>query len=151
MARRIRESSVYCEIHQGTLRSERSRARPSAIILSGRPPSVYGRRQRPRRATRPCSASAAGVLRHWYDGRAKLMHTTSLGGKVRALDERDTGPAGSSPRKNLGISGSFKAGEKLTSWITTRPLTSLPPGFRAIGKSGQRAARLPSPIRRRRL
>ena len=43
IARRIRESSVYCEIHPGTLSLDAIRAlAPRAIILSGRPQSVYG-------------------------------------------------------------------------------------------------------------
>ena len=43
IARRIRESSVYCEIHPGTLPVEKIKAiAPQAIILSGGPQSVYG-------------------------------------------------------------------------------------------------------------
>ena len=42
IARRIRESSVYCEIHPGTLSIAQILAlAPSAIVLSGGPQSVY--------------------------------------------------------------------------------------------------------------
>src|SRR6185369_9387447 len=42
IARRVRESKVYCEIHPCTLPFEEVRAKaPSAIILSGGPSSVY--------------------------------------------------------------------------------------------------------------
>ena len=42
IARRVRECSVYCELHPGTLSLEEIRAlKPAAIILSGGPGSVY--------------------------------------------------------------------------------------------------------------
>ena len=43
IARRIRESSVYCEIHPGTLSlAAIQKLGPKAIVLSGGPQSVYG-------------------------------------------------------------------------------------------------------------
>ena len=42
IARRVRESHVYCEIQPGTIALERIREiAPKAIILSGGPQSVY--------------------------------------------------------------------------------------------------------------
>src|SRR5512135_1885174 len=42
IARRVRESKVYCEIHPCTLPFEEVRAKkPRAVILSGGPSSVY--------------------------------------------------------------------------------------------------------------
>src|SRR5690348_17858291 len=43
IARRIRESSVYCEVHRYDMPIERIRAMaPRGIVLSGGPASVYG-------------------------------------------------------------------------------------------------------------
>src|SRR4051794_30163533 len=43
IARRIRETSVYCEIHPCTISFDAIRAmNPRAIVLSGGPASVYG-------------------------------------------------------------------------------------------------------------
>jgi GMP synthase (glutamine-hydrolysing) len=133
IARRIRESSVYCEIHPGTIPVEKIRAiAPSAIILSGGPQSVYG-------ADSPKSDPALfslglPVLGICY-GEQLMAH--QLGGKVEPSDEREYGPAEVEVGENVGILASFKAGEKINVWMSHGDrLTSLPPGFRPIGKSG---------------
>jgi GMP synthase (glutamine-hydrolysing) len=133
IARRIRESSVYCEIHPGTIPVEKIRAiAPNAIILSGGPQSVYG-------ADSPKSDPALfdlglPVLGICY-GEQLMAH--QLGGKVEPSNEREYGPAELEVGENVGIFGSFKAGEKLNVWMSHGDrLTSLPPGFRPIGKSG---------------
>ena len=87
IARRIRESSVYCEIHPGTISVEKIRAiAPNAIILSGGPQSVYG-------ADSPKSDPALfelglPVLGICY-GEQLMAH--QLGGKVESSDEREYG------------------------------------------------------------
>jgi GMP synthase (glutamine-hydrolysing) len=133
IARRIRESSVYCEIHPGTIPVEKIRAiAPNAIILSGGPQSVYG-------ADSPKSDPALfglglPVLGICY-GEQLMAH--QLGGKVEPSDEREYGPAEVEVGENIGILASFKAGEKINVWMSHGDrLTSLPPGFRPIGKSG---------------
>jgi GMP synthase (glutamine-hydrolysing) len=133
IARRIRESSVYCEIHPGTLPVEKIRAiAPNAIILCGGPQSVYG-------ADSPKSDPALfdlglPVLGICY-GEQLMAH--QLGGKVESSDEREYGPAELEIGENVGIFGGFKQGEKLNVWMSHGDrLTSLPPGFRPIGKSG---------------
>jgi GMP synthase (glutamine-hydrolysing) len=133
IARRIRESSVYCEIHPGTIPVEKIKAiAPNAIILSGGPQSVYG-------ADSPKSDPALfdlglPVLGICY-GEQLMAH--QLGGKVEPSDEREYGPAELEVGENVGIFGGFKAGEKLNVWMSHGDrLTSLPPGFRSIGKSG---------------
>jgi GMP synthase (glutamine-hydrolysing) len=133
IARRIRESSVYCEIHPGTISVEKIRAiAPNAIILSGGPQSVYG-------DDSPKSDPALfdlglPVLGICY-GEQLMAH--QLGGKVEPSDEREYGPAELEIDENVGIFGGFKAGEKLNVWMSHGDrLTSLPPGFHPIGKSG---------------
>ena len=133
IARRIRESSVYCEIHPGTIPVEKIRAiAPNAIILSGGPQSVYG-------ADSPKSDPALfelglPVLGICY---GEQLMAQQLGGKVEPSSEREYGPAELEVGENVGIFGSFKAGEKLNVWMSHGDrLTVLPPGFRPIGKSG---------------
>ncbi len=133
IARRIRESSVYCEIHPGTISVDKIRAiAPNAIILSGGPQSVYG-------ADSPKSDPALfelglPVLGICY-GEQLMAH--QLGGKVEPSNEREYGPAELEVGESVGILGGFKAGEKLNVWMSHGDrLTSLPPGFRPIGKSG---------------
>ncbi len=133
IARRIRESSVYCEIHPGTIPVEKIRAiAPNAIILSGGPQSVYG-------ADSPKSDPALfelglPVLGICY-GEQLMAH--QLGGKVEPSDEREYGPAEIEVGESVGILAGFKAGEKINVWMSHGDrLTSLPPGFRPIGKSG---------------
>jgi GMP synthase (glutamine-hydrolysing) len=133
IARRIRESSVYCEIHPGTIPVEKIRAiAPNAIILSGGPQSVYG-------ADSPKSDPALfdlglPVLGICY---GEQLMAQQLGGKVEPSDEREYGPAELEIGESVGIFGVFKPGEKLNVWMSHGDrLTSLPPGFRPIGKSG---------------
>jgi GMP synthase (glutamine-hydrolysing) len=133
IARRIRESSVYCEIHPGTISIDKIRAiAPSAIILSGGPQSVYG-------ADSPKSDPALfglglPVLGICY-GEQLMAH--QLGGKVEPSNEREYGPAEVEIGEAVGILASFKAGEKINVWMSHGDrLTQLPPGFRPIGKSG---------------
>jgi GMP synthase (glutamine-hydrolysing) len=133
IARRIRESNVYCEIHPGTIPVEKIRAiAPNAIILSGGPQSVYG-------ADSPKSDPklfelGLPVLGICY---GEQLMAQQLGGKVEPSNEREYGPAEVEVGEAIGILGSFKAGEKINVWMSHGDrLTQLPPGFRPIGKSG---------------
>ncbi len=133
IARRIRESSVYCEIHPGTISVDKIRSiAPNAIILSGGPQSVYG-------ADSPKSDPklfelGLPVLGICY---GEQLMAQQLGGKVEPSDEREYGPAELEIGENIGIFGSFHAGEKINVWMSHGDrLTQLPPGFRPIGKSG---------------
>src|SRR6478752_7153269 len=133
IARRIRESSVYCEIDPGTIAVEKIRAiAPNAIILSGGPQSVYI-------SDSPKSDPALfelglPVLGICY-GEQLMAH--QLGGKVEPSDEREYGPADIEISEAIGILGSFKAGDKTNVWMSHGDrLTALPPGFRSLAKSG---------------
>ena len=125
IARRIRESSVYCEIHPGTISVEKIRAiAPNAIILSGGPQSVYG-------ADSPKSDPALFTLGLPVLGicYGEQLMAQQLGGKVEPSDEREYGPAELEVGESVGILASFKAGEKINVWMSHGDrLTSLPPG-----------------------
>jgi GMP synthase (glutamine-hydrolysing) len=133
IARRIRESSVYCEIHPGTISVDKIKSiAPSAIILSGGPQSVYGV-DSPKSDPKLFDLGLP-VLGICY-GEQLMAH--QLGGKVESSNEREYGPAELEVGEAVGIFGSFHAGEKLNVWMSHGDrLTSLPPGFRPIGKSG---------------
>src|SRR3954462_2331871 len=126
-ARRIRESSVYCEIHPGTISVEKIKAiAPNAIILSGGPQSVYG-------ADSPKSDPALfdlglPVLGICY---GEQLMALQLGGKVEPSTEREYGPAQLTVAENCGILSAFKNGEETGVWMSHGDkLTQLPTGFR---------------------
>ena len=132
IARRIRESHVYCEIHPCTIPIENIREiDPRAIVLSGGPQSVYGEGA-------PASDAALlelglPVLGICY---GEQLMALQLGGKVEASSHREYGPAKLEVDEPTGILAPFKKGEELSVWMSHGDLLSeLPPGFRAIGKS----------------
>ena len=132
IARRIRESSVYCEIHPATIGLEKIRAiAPSAIILSGGPQSVYAK---------DSPSSDPGlfelglpVLGICY-GEQLMAH--QLGGKVEPSSEREYGAAQLEICDNSGIFSSFKAGETIGVWMSHGDKITTPPrGFSVVAKS----------------
>jgi len=89
IARRVRESHVYCEIHPFNIPLEKIRAfRPKGIILSGSPSSVHD-------AGAPLSDLAIFTLPVPILGICYGMQLMSfqLGGTVEKADRREYGPA----------------------------------------------------------
>ena len=89
IARRVRESHVYCELHpHNTPQVEVLAHNPLGFILSGGPSSVY----EPNAPQIPSYILASGlpILGICY-GMQALTHT--LGGKVAAAAQREYGPA----------------------------------------------------------
>jgi GMP synthase (glutamine-hydrolysing) len=132
IARRIRESHVYCEIHPfNTPLSKIREIAPRAVILSGGPQSVYS-------ADAPKSDPALfdlglPVLGICY---GEQLMALQLGGKVAASSEREYGPAQLSIVEPLGIFAAFERNDELAVWMSHGDhLTELPPGFSAIGRS----------------
>jgi GMP synthase (glutamine-hydrolysing) len=132
IARRIRESHVYCEIQPCTIALEQvRRIAPRAIVLSGGPQSVYA-------ADSPKSDPGifelgVPVLGICY-GEQLMAH--QLGGKVEPSSEREYGPAKVAVAESVGIFAPFSAGEELGVWMSHGDrLTAAPPGFRPIGSS----------------
>jgi len=134
IARRIRQLRVYCEIHPHTLTQKQVEAlKPSAIILSGGPSSVY-------------DDGAPGlddailkmdlpILGICY-GQQTLAHR--LGGRVVASTHREYGRAQVKPQANLSPMGkrllqAFNADEPFEVWMSHGDrIEALPPGFHSI-------------------
>jgi GMP synthase (glutamine-hydrolysing) len=132
IARRVRESHVYCEIQPCTVSLERIKSiNPSAVILSGGPQSVYD-------PIAPKSDPGifdlgVPVLGICY---GEQLMALQLGGRVEASSEREYGPASVTVRENVGVLGCFAPGEEISVWMSHGDrLTALPPGFRAIADS----------------
>lgn len=126
IARRVRESQVYCEILPGTVSIERIiGARPSALILSGGPDSVYA-------PNSPKSDPKVFELGIPVLGICYGQHLMALqcGGQVEASSEREYGPADLEVTDAVGVLGRFKTGEVTPIWMSHGDkLTRLPTGF----------------------
>ncbi len=132
IARRIRESLVYCEILPGTAPLEQIvAARPNAIILSGGPDSVYSE------DSPKCDAGLfelqIPMLGICY-GQQLMAHT--LGGTVEPGREREYGPADLLVDDTTSLLGRLEADAATKVWMSHGDrLTRLPPGFSVIGHS----------------
>jgi GMP synthase (glutamine-hydrolysing) len=129
IARRIREQSVYCEIHPYTLANDPAKIRalaPIAIVLSGGPNSVYDEGA----PTVPAGIFELGIpiLGICYGAQLTAL---VLGGKVRPADRREYGRA--TVRVLQGGEGVFrtvKAGEELNVWASHGDhVDAIPSGF----------------------
>jgi GMP synthase (glutamine-hydrolysing) len=133
IARRVRESKVYCEIQPCTLPFEELRAKsPRAIILSGGPASVY-------------EDGAPDVDARIFElgvpilGICYGMQLLSrvLGGKVERSQKREFGHAKVIVDKAEGIFHRFARRESLDVWMSHGDrVVSMPPGFETVGISG---------------
>jgi len=137
IARRVREQRVYCEIHPCTIASpeagiEKVRAlKPSAIILSGGPSSVYGKdAPQVHKALFDIGVPILGIC---Y-GLQLMAHV--LGGKVARADAREYGPATVKVDEPSGIVHRFTSGEVIDVWMSHGDrIEALPAGFRTLGTS----------------
>ncbi|HEX6349556.1 MAG TPA: glutamine-hydrolyzing GMP synthase [Candidatus Dormibacteraeota bacterium] len=131
IARRVREARVYCEVVPGTTPwSELARRQPKGLILSGGPASVYeaGAPQVDPEALR----AGIPVLGICY-GMQLIAH--HLGGEVAPATRREYGPA----LLEVQDPGGFFDGlaPELPVWMNHGDhVLRLPPGFRALGRSG---------------
>ena len=136
IARRIREQSVYCEIHPHTLALDPElkaiRAmKPLGIVLSGGPSSVY-------EEGAPMIAPslyelAVPILGICYGAQltAKL-----LGGDVRPAEKREYGRAAVRIKKAEGVLKSFTEGEELSVWASHGDhVEGVPVGFTHTAES----------------
>jgi GMP synthase (glutamine-hydrolysing) len=132
IARRIRESHVYCEIHPFNLPVAKIREMaPKAIVLSGGPASVYG--PDAPGADRALFELGVPMLGICYG--VQLMAYV-LGGKVEAAGAREYGPAEVRVDEPVGMFAGFARGDVLQVWMSHGDrITALPPGFRPIGTS----------------
>jgi GMP synthase (glutamine-hydrolysing) len=133
IARRVRESGVYCEIHPFAMPEDRIVAfEPKAIILSGGPASVH--EAGTPRAPQIVFELGVPVLGICY---GQMTMAAQLGGKVEAAEHREFG------RAFLEVTGAcdlfdglWPPGAREQVWMSHGDrITELPPGFRTVGVS----------------
>ena len=132
IARRVRESHVYCEIHPGTISLDKVKGiGAQALILSGGPDSVYD--ESSPKSDPGLFELGVPVLGICY-GEQLMAH--QLGGKVESSSHREYGPAKLEVGTPEGIFAGFRAGEKLQVWMSHGDkLTSVPEGFEVLAQS----------------
>jgi GMP synthase (glutamine-hydrolysing) len=135
IARRIREASVYCEIHPAARGTDLGFIRsfdPKGIILSGGPNSVF----EPGAPTVDPKILDLGppVLGICYG--MQLIAQLS-GGKATPAQEREYGRAELSVRKNDGLFAGFEPDSRVIVWASHGDrLETPPPHFRVTATSG---------------
>jgi GMP synthase (glutamine-hydrolysing) len=133
IARRVRESGVYCEIWPCTADPARIRAfAPRALILSGGPASVH----EPGAPRAPAGVFALGVpvLGICY---GEQLICADLGGEVAPSDHREFGRALLDVTDDCALfHGVWPKGAREPVWMSHGDrVTRLPPGFRTVGVS----------------
>ncbi len=133
IARRVRESGVYCEIWPFSADPARIRAfAPRGIILSGGPASVTEHASP--RAPEAVFDAGVPVLGICY-GQQTLC--AQLGGSVEGSDHREFGRAEIDVIEDSPLfEGVWKKGGRATVWMSHGDrVTRLPPGFRVAAAS----------------
>jgi GMP synthase (glutamine-hydrolysing) len=133
IARRLRESGVYCEIWPYNVDPERIRAfAPRAFILSGGPASVPEGGSP--RAPQMVFEAGVPVLGICY---GQMTMCAQLGGVVESSDHREFGRAFVDVRDDCALfHGVWAAGGREQVWMSHGDrVIALPPGFRAVGTS----------------
>jgi GMP synthase (glutamine-hydrolysing) len=133
IARRVRESGVYCEIQPFNLGEERLLAfAPKAVILSGGPASVTVAASP--RAPDKVFALGVPVLGICY---GEQTMCAQLGGRVAASDHREFGRAFIEVVEDCALfEGLWPKGSREQVWMSHGDrVDALPPGFRAVAVS----------------
>ena len=133
IARRIRESRVYCEIHPFNLPFEKIKAlRPEGIVLSGGPASVY--QEDAPRADRELFQLAVPVLGICYG--MGLVNITFGGEAVRA-ERREYGPAELVIDDDADLFYGFGKNDSTRVWMSHGDkMTHVPQGWHVLAHSG---------------
>jgi GMP synthase (glutamine-hydrolysing) len=133
IARRIRESKVYCEIHPFNLNLEKVRAlRPEGIILSGGPASVY--QQGAPRVDRQLFELAVPVLGICY---GMGLVNLSFGGEAARAERREYGPAELIIDDDADLFYGFAKQGSARVWMSHGDkMTSVPQGWHVLAHSG---------------
>ncbi len=132
IARRVRESKVYCEIHPYNLTIEKIRElAPAGVILSGGPASVYDEE-----APHPCAELFdldIPLLGICY-GMGVLAQ--AAGGVVAKADEREYGHAEVTVHDTADLFASFTPGAHTPVWMSHADrLERLPEGWEVMAES----------------
>ncbi len=133
IARRIRESGVYCEIMPATADTARMEAfAPCAWILSGGPASVLDTAGP--RVPQMVFDSGLPVLGICYGQQAMCAH---LGGEVSLSDHQEFGSAVVDVTDDCELfHGAWSPGGREQVWMSHGDrVTRLPPGFRVVASS----------------
>jgi len=133
IARRVRETGVYCEIFPYNATPERIAAfAPKAIILSGGPASVPDGNSP--RAPQMVFEAGVPVLGICY---GQMTLCEQLGGQVAASDHREFGRAFVDVHDDCDLfKGVWDKGSRHEVWMSHGDrVIALPPGFRAVGTS----------------
>jgi GMP synthase (glutamine-hydrolysing) len=122
IARRVREARVYSEIHPASRTVEWIREwKPTGIILSGGPNSVYGDNVP---LADPAIFDIAPVLGICY-GMQLIAHIE--GGQVIRTDRREYGRAEMKILEPDGLFAGFSTGEPVTAWMSHGDHIEQPP------------------------
>ncbi|MFQ5844605.1 MAG: glutamine-hydrolyzing GMP synthase, partial [Planctomycetota bacterium] len=133
IARRVRESGVYSEIHPYNMSEDALRAfAPKAVILSGGPASVTGLGAP--RASGAVFALGVPVLGICY---GQQTMCAELGGEVETADHREFGRAFLDVVDDCALfEGVWRKGAREQVWMSHGDrVIRLPKGFRAVGVS----------------
>ncbi len=132
IARRVREQKVYSEIHPFNISLERIRAmRPTGIILSGGPSSVYD--EGAPRISPELYSLGVPILGICY---GVQLSSLLLGGKVVPAKNREYGRATVKLESPSELFAGFDVGEEVAVWMSHGDrVEGLAPGFRGIGTS----------------
>ncbi|BBK31229.1 GMP synthase (glutamine-hydrolysing) [Stella humosa] len=133
IARRVRESGVYCEIHPFSIPFERiAEMAPRAIILSGGPASVT--EATTPRAPQQIFEMGVPILGICYGQQAMCAQ---LGGEVEGSDQREFGRAMVDVTQDCTLfTDTWVKGAREQVWMSHGDrVIRLPPGFRAVATS----------------
>jgi len=133
IARRLRESGVYCEIHPFSMPADRLEAfAPKAVILSGGPASV-NEHAAPKAAQRVFELGVP-VLGICY---GQQTMCAQLGGRVASSEHREFGRAFIEVTDDCALfAGLWPKGSREQVWMSHGDRVEvLPPGFRVVAVS----------------
>ena len=133
IARRLRETGVYCEIHPfNTADAAFLRLQPKGVIFSGGPASVLD--ENSPRAPDSVFASGVPILAICYGQQTMALQ---LGGRVEGGHAREFGRADVEIAEMSPLfEGIWEVGGRYPVWMSHGDrVTELPPGFRVIGTS----------------
>jgi GMP synthase (glutamine-hydrolysing) len=133
IARRLRESGVYCEIHPFSMADEAiQRFAPRAVILSGGPASVTSTTTP--RAPELVFKMGVPVLGICY---GQQTMCAQLGGRVEPSDHREFGRAFLEVKGDCALfDGLWPKGSREQVWMSHGDrVVALPPGFKVVATS----------------
>jgi GMP synthase (glutamine-hydrolysing) len=132
IARRIRESKVYCEIHPFNLALEKIKAlNPEGIVLSGGPASVY--QENAPKVDAGVFNLPVPVLGICY---GMGLVNVAFGGEAGRADRREYGPAELTIDIDADLFGGFAKNELTRVWMSHGDkMTTFPPGWSVLAHS----------------